>query len=210
LFSFYCKKSCKRCPGQYPYTTTTTTPTTTTYTKPLVSGSLLATGNFRNNLVQTFDNFGPDFTITFDLKITKLPVRWHNILHLTTGESCCAAGTRIPGVWLYYHNGKPFLRAVITMTTSGSQNLDILLEMNRQYSVELVQKDGVFSLKVIYRAIGLAWPTVRRIHSGSASFQNVKFYWSNKWDPSAREVAVLSRLIIHQGHMSTSSTFHQG
>jgi len=148
----------------------------------------------KSYLVKTYTNFGPDFTITFDMKITKLPVGWHNILHLTTGGSCCGAGSRIPGLWLNYKYGKPYLHAAIAMIRSQIYK-DITLEIDKQYSVELVQAAGFYSVKINGKQV---W----RVHSGSATFQNVKYYWSDPWSPSAGDVAILSMPIIRQGNRS--------
>ena len=146
------------------------------------------------NLVETISNFGPDFTITFNMKITKLPYGWHNILHLTTGSNCCGLGSRIPAAWLNSRNGKPFLHAPIAMT--GSQIYkDITLEMNKHYSVELVQAAGIYSVKINGKQV---WS----LRSGSATFQNVKYYWSDPWKPSAGDVAILSVPKIQQGSAS--------
>ena len=125
------------------------------------------------------------------MRIIEVPEEIPNILHLTTGESCCDTGTRIPGVWLNSRNGKPYLHAAIAMT--GSQIYkDITLEMNKQYSVELVQAAGFYSIKINGQQV---W----RVNSGSAKFQNVKYYGSDPWYPSAGEVAILSTIRIQQG-----------
>ena len=125
------------------------------------------------------------------MKITKLPVGTHNILHLTTGGDCCGAGTRIPGVWLYSRNGRPYLHAAVAMTRSQIYK-NIALEMNNQYFVELVQADGFFSVKINGEQV---W----RVNSGSSAFQNVKYYLSDPWFPSAGKVAILSTPKIWQG-----------
>ena len=125
------------------------------------------------------------------MKITKTPVGYHNILHLTTGEDCCEAGSRIPAVFLNSTDGKPFLHAPIAMTRDQIYK-DITLEMNKQYSVELVQALGFFSVKINGEEV---W----RVNSGSLTFQNVKYYLSNPWDPSAGDVAILSTPEIQQG-----------
>ena len=121
------------------------------------------------------------------MKITNSPDSWHNILHLTTGESCCDSGTRIPGVWLNSRNGKPYLMASITMTHPTELTQDFTLEMNKQYYVELVlQENGFFSVTI-------NGVEVWRVNSGAATFQNVKYYWSDPWSPSAGEAAILSK-----------------
>ena len=144
----------------------------------------------KSNLVKTFSKFGPDFTITFEMKITKMPVGWYNVLHLTTGADCCGAGTRNPAVMLSSRNGKPFLEANVAATRRIHYNIP--LEMNKQYSVELVQAAGFYSIEINGQQV---W----RVNSGSAKFQNVKYYGSDPWYPSAGEVAILSTIRIQQG-----------
>ena len=73
-----------------------------------------------DNLVKTFYNWGPEFGISFGLKVTKPPsswiTDWYNFLHLTTGANNKAPGTRVPGVWLSSDsNGKPFMHVSIFM-----------------------------------------------------------------------------------------------
>ena len=145
----------------------------------------------KSNLVKTISKFGPDFTITFEMKLTKLPNKWFNVLHLTTGKNCCGAGTRIPIVFLYSSNRKPYMYASVGMTRRllGRR---IRLEMNKQYSVKLVQAAGFFSVKINGKQV---W----QVRSGSATFRNVKYYWSDPWHPSAGKVAILSVPKIHQG-----------
>ena len=128
------------------------------------------------------------------MKITKMPRGWHNIFHLTTGTNCCRAGSRIPAAWLNSRNGKPFFIAPIAMTRSQIYK-DITLEMNKQYSVELVQAAGFYSIKINGQQV---W----RVNSGCATFQNVKYYWSDPWYPSAGKVAILSMPKIQQGSAS--------
>ena len=126
------------------------------------------------------------------MKIAEVPKHdHHNILHLTTGEDCCEAGTRIPGVWLKYNNGKPYLHAAMAMTRSQIYQ-NIALEMNTHYFIELAQAEGFFTVKINHEQV---W----QLKSGSATFQNVKYYLSDPYWPSAGKVAILSRPKIWQG-----------
>ena len=146
----------------------------------------------KGNLVKTFSNFGPDFTITFNMKITKLPFGWHNVLHLTTGLSCCEEGSRIPGLWLNSDSGKPFLHTDIGMTRPLQRLLKYTLEMNKQYHIELVLAAGIFTLRI-------NGDEVWQVRAGIATYKDVKYYWSSPWVASAGEVAVLSMPNIQQG-----------
>jgi len=159
-----------------------------------------AGGIEKGNLVKTFSNFGPDFTITFDMKITEFPgdqyphSNYYNILHLTTGEDSSEAGGRIPGLWLCNicenQRGTPSMLATIAMTKYTFQY--ITLEMNKQYFVELIQAEGFFTVKINHEQV---W----QVNSGSATFQNVKYYLSDPWFPSAERVGIISTPKILQG-----------
>ena len=88
-------------------------------------------------------------------------------------------------------NGKPYLYATVAII-GVEKTKDITLEMNKQYSVKLVQVAGIFSVNVNGQQV---W----QVNSGSSAFQNVKYYLSNPWHPSAGEVAILSEPKIQQG-----------
>ena len=63
-------------------------------------------------MFKTFDQWGPDFDIKFDIKVLRNPqTEWVNIMHFTTRSDCkdsaprsnCGKGTRVPGLWLHYN-----------------------------------------------------------------------------------------------------------
>ena len=88
-------------------------------------------------------------------------------------------------------NGKPYLLASVAII-GVEKTKDITLEMNKQYSVKLVQVAGIFSVNVNGQQV---W----QVNSGSSAFRNVKYYWSDPWHRSAGEVAILSEPKIQQG-----------
>ena len=66
----------------------------------------------KNYMFKTFDQWGPDFDIKFDMKVLRNPqTEWVNIMHFTTRSDCkdsaprsnCGKGTRVPGLWLHYN-----------------------------------------------------------------------------------------------------------
>jgi len=42
-----------------------------------------------------------DYTMSFDMIIKGISGDWSNILHVTTGDNCCAPGNRRPAIWLF-------------------------------------------------------------------------------------------------------------
>jgi len=130
-----------------------------------------------NNLVKTLNSFGTDFAIMFDMKITKIPVGWYNIFNLRY----------VLAAHLNSENGKPYLQ--VQERVDSKKNIP--LEMNKQYSVEMVHAAEIFSVKVNGQQV---WQK----NSDSATYQNVKFYWSDPFKSSAGEVAILSMPNIRQ------------
>ena len=143
-------------------------------------------------MIKTYPNFGPDFTITFGMKLTKVPVGWHNILHMTTGRSCCVEGSRIPGVWLNSSYGIiPYMLIDIVMKGPKKQ-YSMPLEVNKQYFIELVLAAGIFTVRI-------NGDQVSQIEAGTATYKNAKFYCSAPDIASAGNVAILSMPKIKQG-----------
>merc|ERR1712157_459488 len=134
----------------------------------------------KNNLVQTLDTWGPDFNIKFDMRIVKLPTGWHNILHYTTVGN----QNRIPGLWLNSKKGRPYIHIVM-----GKHNKDITLEMNKDYSINLVARKGVFYVHV--NVSGL-W----KVKTGTTVYRNVKYYMSDPWYASAVDVATFGTIQV--------------
>ena len=99
------------------------------------------------NLVKTYPNFGPDFTITFDIKLTRMPAGWHNVLHMMGHPHCCNEGSRIPGVWLNSSYGKPYILIDIVMK-GQLQKFSKVLEMNKKTFLKLPHKI-VYNIKPV-------------------------------------------------------------
>ena len=143
------------------------------------------------NLVKTYPNFGPDFTITFDIKITEMPAGWHNVLHMMGHPHCCDEGSRIPGVWLNSSYGKPYILIDIVMK-GQLQKFSKVLEMNKQYYVELVLASGIFTIRI-------NGDQVWQVEAGIATYKNVKYYLSSPGIASAGNVAIMSMPKIQLG-----------
>ena len=56
-----------------------------------------------NHTVMTFDEWGPEFSISFELELkdTTDNDEWYDLLQLTANDNfCCSPGDRVPGIWL--------------------------------------------------------------------------------------------------------------
>ena len=63
----------------------------------------------RNSMVRSLNKWGPGFNLKFDINVTKITNKWHNLLHFTTEED----SSRVPGLWLNSQNGKPIIQLSI-------------------------------------------------------------------------------------------------
>ena len=146
----------------------------------------------KSNLVTTIERWGPDFEISFKLKVNKMPPSgpWHSVLQMTTGQFCCWAGTRIPGVWLFASYGKPILHTSIAMTRDAKAG-NFELELNKVYTVLLTQIGGTFKVTVDGSVV---WQHQTGI--ASEPFTDVKYYLSNPSNPSAGDLAQITTPLL--------------
>ena len=89
----------------------------------------------KNYLFKTFDRWGPDFDIKFDMKVLRSPKsEWTNIMHFTTRSDCvdsapgsnCGKGTRVPGLWLHYNKYEGLeLFCSVTMTKNEHKKYQV-------------------------------------------------------------------------------------
>ena len=85
-------------------------------------------------------------------------------------------------------SGRKYLKTFLTFTEQKFFNRNVTLEkLNRIYAIEINQKDGFMSFK---KDGNEEW----RLQISTGELNNVKWYQSNPWSPSASEVAELLNL----------------
>jgi len=158
------------------------------------------TGFEKGNVVTTIERWGPDFEISFKLKVNKMPQSgifdpfYYSVLQMKTGDK------NVPGVWLLGNNGKNILHTQIMNSEYdyfeyGSVGNDywegdIELELNKVYTVLLTQIGGTFKVTVDGSVLwqhqtGIAEP-----------FTDVKYYLSNPWSQSAGDLAQITTPLL--------------
>ena len=148
----------------------------------------------------TIERWGPDFEISFKLKVNKMPQSgifdpfYYSVLQMKTGDK------NVPGVWLLGNNGKNILHTQIMNSEYdyfeyGSVGNDywegdIELELNKVYTVLLTQIGGTFKVTVDGSVLwqhqtGIAEP-----------FTDVKYYLSNPWQRPAGDLAQITTPLL--------------
>ena len=147
-----------------------------------------------NRLVQTIDTWGPDFQITFDMRIVRLPMGLRNILHFTTGKTIGGTKEHIPALFLLNSSG--IVQLEIIMGEPDAQYTKFIdLELKKNYSINLVQRNGVFNVQVNDSDM---WKVKNK--NGSKVYRNVKYFLSNPWQRSAGHVADFGTFKVVSGN----------
>ena len=63
-------------------------------------------------MVRILKKWGPGFNLKFDINVTKITNKWHNLLHFTKEKD----SSRVPGLWLNSQNGKPIIQLSVDNT----------------------------------------------------------------------------------------------
>ena len=143
--------------------------------------------------LKTFEYWGPNFHIGFDIKIkaNKTISDWHNILHVTTGQDGWtgqeALGSRIPGVWL--HSSDSEAHMFVQMEVNGTFNSHWHKLGYTDHNVELHQRHGNFSL-IVDNVTEWSLP------NGDQSYENVQFWLPDPWHLPAEDVAEIKNVVV--------------
>ena len=145
----------------------------------------------KNQLLDTFANWGPTYEVSFDITVKSLTFEgWINVIHFTKEGDNGEIGNRIPALFLnsdsYFH----FCSAVNDQY-NYQYNYDIVLD--HQYHVIIKQTDDTYS-------INIDGEIVDSQASQPHEFTNIKFYASNPWyNPFSFDIGMLANLAINHG-----------
>ena len=99
--------------------------------------------------MRTYENWGKDFSVQFDIVVNKLPKStWLNVFHFTAGGNFEKLGDRIPGLWIHKEG-------YFSFSTSLNNNKDlwkkIYFKLGQTYHVAITQSKS--SNKLWYQII---------------------------------------------------------
>lgn len=90
----------------------------------------------RNRIAGYVDITSQDYSMSFDMIIRGISGDWSNIVHVTSGENCCAPGNRTPGIWLW--PGETRLHLRLGDSKEGNWGIDTdALPLNKKINVNL-------------------------------------------------------------------------
>ena len=144
----------------------------------------------KNNLVKTFDKWGPDYRIEFEFRLKpeiEAKPQWYNMITLTKKKESSSTryGHRIPAVFLQFSNG---VRLCVKVAQKSNQEYKCEnLSMDKWYKIQLhhtADDDTAGTFKWFVNA-----DERPMFLTDGKGFDNVLWYQSSPWFASASEVA---------------------
>jgi len=143
-------------------------------------------------LLAVIPEWGPNFRITFDLKVTSFSHtgegEWANVFHFTaTGDDCCSPGDRVPGLWT---NNRNYLHFSNRVGDNGNYNQNTPtgdFPTNIWRRVEIEQKFVAYQWRysVLVEGIGTL---VDVVNTKPGNWTDVSVYTSDPFFPVAQAV----------------------
>ena len=145
--------------------------------------------NKRNNLLATIPKLSKSYHVAFEFKPTTFESGWTNIIHLTTGESCCGEGSRIPAVWFHSSSTtatKNKLHICSAVNGEGNYCTDsaVVVPRGQWTRVEVLQYKEGASYKYLVKVGSTALLSVT--NSKPKDFYNVKVFGADDWSKHAQ------------------------
>ena len=146
-------------------------------------------------MVQEYQNWGEQFKIEFDIKITKRPnnLQWINVIHFTANGDHHAYGDRIPAVFICW-DGKVYFFSAISGNHNHEETFDY--ELEQMYHIVIQQYKGLnddYWFEIVIDGDS----KVKIQNTQQQSFSNVKFYASDPWfDPFSSEFGCIGNVTI--------------
>ena len=153
-----------------------------------------------DNLLTTFQNFGSEYFVSFELMITKHSSGWRTVLHLSKGKDNTAYGDRIPAVYVSPENKIDISSAVNGQKTRGFQYGPI--DVNKWYLIQIsqvVRDEGSAKVRMyfmhltIFKNYSQYFYEIRidgkllrsEENKQPANFESVSVYAANPWSKLA-------------------------
>jgi len=155
----------------------------------------------KGQLLAVIPEWGPNFRVSFDLKIHSMGDAWANVFHFTaTGKDCCAVGDRTPALWtsgagnyLYFCSNVVDNGDYCKTTAAGAFLLDTW------YKIEIEQKFEAYQWRYSVKVVGLG-TIANVINTKPGKWNNVALYASDPFYPA-------SNAVIRNLNIISSSSF---
>jgi hypothetical protein len=150
----------------------------------------------KNKFVKTM-NLPKDFTLEFDLTLKGVVRQWASVFHFTTGNDCCAHGSRIPAMW-FRPGSKTFIVVDGTQSNGNAHNNHGSLTIGKKVSIKMKATRNSFDTYIDGKKTG----SINRSGKDRKAWKNVKFYMADPWYPAAN--AVVSQIKITDNLLPTT------
>jgi hypothetical protein len=122
----------------------------------------------KNKFVKTM-NLPKDFTLEFDLTLKGVVRQWASVFHFTTGNDCCAHGSRIPAMW-FRPGSKTFIVVDGTQSNGNAHNNHGSLTIGKKVSIKMKATRNSFDTYIDGKKTG----SINRSGKDRKAWKNVK------------------------------------
>ena len=155
-----------------------------------------------NQLVQTFQEWGPEFHVEFDIVVYKLPtdVNWLNVIRIGNGGNNEKYGDRIATFFLGRENGKFWVSNVLNGQGDHFDNVVSTLNKKSHVVIKQYQK-GPAGAQNIWTYTKIDDKVLRdQKNDQPGTFQNVMVFAGDPWYPAfTSEFGKVENMIVYQG-----------
>ena len=130
----------------------------------------------KDQLIHTFQEWGPKYKVEFDITVWKQYGNWQNVFHFTTDGDCCNLGQRIP---LLRVKSKTF-RIESSVNDNGNYANEFNFELGKYYNIVIKQYEEQKDIwKYEVKINGQI--RVSATNDNPQTFKDVKFYAGDNW-----------------------------
>ena len=148
----------------------------------------------KGKLALTLPKLYKTWSVKFDIKPLRTVGATASVLHVTTGDNCCDAGSRNPGIWLNKLSSSLYVVATANGAIKGADYPPI--PMHEWTTIEVFQsKMSDSSGRYIIKVAINAKEHVLTINSDPQEFDNVLVYNADPWYDAG--AALTRNLEIH-------------
>ena len=130
----------------------------------------------KDQLIHTFQEWGPKYKVEFDITVWKQYGNWQNVFHFTTDGDCCNHGQRIP--FLRVRSNR--FRTESSVNDNGYYANEFNFESGKYHNIIIEQYEEQKDIwKYVVKINGQI--RVSATNDNPQTFKDVKFYAGDNW-----------------------------
>ena len=134
----------------------------------------------KDQLIHTFQNWGPKYKVELDITFWKQDGNWKNVFHFTTDGDCCNLGQRIPFLGVVSNN----FRIGSSVNDNANYEIDFNFELGKFYNIIIEQyedQENIWKYQIKING-ELSYSSTNQ---NPQKFKDVKFYAGDNWHSKA-------------------------